>query len=302
MTGTYEETALRELVRRLTPGGAYRRSWRLLGGVSAEVIALEVEQPDGRTTKLVVRRHGDADRSRNARIAWDEFRLLQVAQSHGLAAPRPYLFDESCELFPTPFLVVEYLEGETEFAPADLAGYLVQAAGQLTKIHRVNASSELSFLPRKEREVGQRPTNLDDSLGEGRIREALESVRPLAGVNEPVLLHGDYWPGNILWKGGTLTGVVDWEDAGVGDPLADLANARLEILWAFGIDAMQEFTERYRSLAAIDVTNLPYWDLCAALRPCSKLSEWGLDAVTEQRMRQRHHLFVARALDELSVP
>ena len=65
-----------------------------------------------------------------------------------------------------------------------------------------------------------------------------------------MLLHGDFWPGNILWRYGQLVAVIDWEDAALGDPLADVANSRLEILWAFGIDAMQSFTHYYQSLTA----------------------------------------------------
>jgi aminoglycoside phosphotransferase (APT) family kinase protein len=112
-------------------------------------------------------------------------------------------------------------------------------------------------------------------------------------------LHGDYWPGNILWKDGRLAAVIDWEDARVGDPLDDLANCRLEFLWTLGVDAMNEFTERYKSQTSIDCTNLPYWDLVAALRPCGKLSTWGLDAAVEQQMRNRHRSFVDEAITAL---
>jgi aminoglycoside phosphotransferase (APT) family kinase protein len=38
------------------------------------------------------------------------------------------------------------------------------------------------------------------------------------------VLHGDYWPGNVLWRDGRLVGVIGWEEAAFGDPLADLAN------------------------------------------------------------------------------
>ena len=72
-----------------------------------------------------------------------------------------------------------------------------------------------------------------------------------------MLVHGDYWPGNILWRDGRIVAVVDWEDAAVGEPLADLANCRLEILWSFGIEAMNDFTDDYRSLMTVDFTNLP---------------------------------------------
>jgi aminoglycoside phosphotransferase (APT) family kinase protein len=115
-----------------------------------------------------------------------------------------------------------------------------------------------------------------------------------------VLLHGDFWPGNILWKDGRLVAVIDWEDAAIGDPLADVANGRLEVLWAFGIDAMRSFTDQYASMAAIDWTSLPYWDLCAALRPASKIGEWAANDIAEERMRKGHRWFITQAFEKLS--
>ena len=69
----------------------------------------------------------------------------------------------------------------------------------------------------------------------------------------------------------------------MGNPLADLGNTRLEILWAYGLRAMTHFTEQYKSRVDINFDHLPDWDLFAALRPASKLSTWGLDAATETR-------------------
>lgn len=95
--------------------------------------------------------------------------------------------------------------------------------------------------------------------------------------------------------------VIDWEDAAVGDPLADVANCRIELLWAFGSDAMHRFTDHYRSMTAIDVSNLPYWDLWAALRPIAGIANWGLDAAAKQAIREGHRAFVAQAFQALSV-
>ena len=39
----------------------------------------------------------------------------------------------------------------------------------------------------------------------------------------PVLVHGDAGPGNFLFKGNHMTGLVDWELAHPGDPIEDLA-------------------------------------------------------------------------------
>ena len=140
-----------------------------------------------------------------------------------------------------------------------------------------------------------RPAQLYATLGEGRIRDTLEANWPMPRLNRPVLLHGDFWSGNTLWHVGKLVGVIDWEDAAVGDPLADLGNSRLEILWAFGVDAMCRFTQHYQSLTGVDMTDLPYWDLCATLRPIGALSGWGLDVADENRMRGQLHFFVERA-------
>jgi aminoglycoside phosphotransferase (APT) family kinase protein len=299
MTDLKDEDAFRRLVQRIEPDAGLRRVWPLTGGVSAQVTAVEIGRARGETTRLIVRRHGEVDRARNARIARDEYRLLRIVRAHGVAAPKPYHLDESCDLFPTPIVVVEYVDGETEFAPSDLAAYLSRMAAQLATIHGVTDSSELSFLRREEFGLGATPSVLDTALSEDRIREALASAPSLAGRNAPVLLHGDYWPGNILWRDGELVAVVDWEDASVGDPLADLGNTRLEILWAFGVDAMNDFTHCYRALTTVDLTDLPYWDLRAALRPCSKLAGWGLDAATEHRMRELHGRFVTAAIDDL---
>lgn len=302
VTDKGHDDALRQLARQLEPRGRLRRAWPLAGGVSAEVTAFEIERLDGRPRRLILRRHGEADRRRNPHVARDEFTLLQIVQDHGLAAPKPLLFDESCQLFPTPFLVIDWVDGETEFAPLDLEGFLTQAAAQLANIHSVNNPEELSFLPQHACGCDAQPAELDALLGEGRIREALATARPVPQVNQCVLLHGDYWPGNFLWKDGKLAAVIDWEDAAVGDPVADLANARLEVLWAFGAEAMHAFTERYDSMTAFDLSALPYWDLCAALRPCGKMAGWGLDAAAEQRMRERHRLFVTQAVLALRGP
>jgi aminoglycoside phosphotransferase (APT) family kinase protein len=280
------------------------RAWELKGGISAQVTALEIEHLDSRIEKVIVRQHGVADRAENPNIAVDEFKLLQHLNAAGLATPKPYLVDKSGDIFDLPYIVIEFIDGETDFAPATLDDAVRQLATHLASIHHVD-TVPLTFLPDKTQQYSdklrQRPATLDDSLSEGRIRNFLESVWPLPRYNSSTLLHGDYWPGNILWKDGQVAAVIDWEDAALGDPLADLGNMRLELLWTFGVEAMEQFTQHYQVVNALDFTNLPYWDLCAALRPASKLSEWAGDAVAEKRMRDGHHHFIIQAFKKLSV-
>ena len=296
-----EADKFERVARRIDPAANLLHAWPLTGGISAQVTALEIERPNGQTERLIVRRHGAIDLAHNPRIAADEFRLLQLLQIANIAAPAPYLLDESCETFPTPYLVMAFIEGETDFAPTVLGRQIRQIATQLAAIHRVDATHfDLSFLPNMteqfSRRLSQRPTKLDDTLSEGRIRDALEPVWPRPPRNAPVLLHGDYWPGNILWKDGQLVAVIDWEDVARGDPLGDLANARLELLFFYGPDALHDFTRHYLAESPIDTTDLPYWDLCVALRPIVPFATMFPDPATAQTMRERHTWFVEQAL------
>ncbi len=277
------------------------RFWQLEGGVSARITALEIERADGQTQKLLMRQHGEIDLKRNPNIAADEYKLLHLLHSAGLSVPKPYFVDLSGEIFPTPYIVIEFIDGKTEFDPPHWSDFLNQMAVHLAKIHALDCSkTDLSFLPEKAqaitRKLNARPALLDESLQEGRIRNALEKAWPFPQLNEPVLLHGDFHLGNILWKDEQLAAIIDWEDAEIGDPLADVANCRLELLWMFGIDAMREFTNRYQSLTTFDFSMLPYWDLIAALRPAFKLSKWGLDEITKKQMQERHSVFVEQAI------
>lgn len=312
MMAELKDEKFERLVRKMDPRNRLLRVWELTGGVSAQVTALEIMHADGQLEKLIVRRHGAVDLAQNPHIATDEFKLLKKLKAEGVPAPRPLFVDESGEIFSTPYLVVEYIEGEAEFAPMDMEDYIQQCAENLARIHRIdNSNRDLSFLPNKAEQFAEkfreRPMRTDESLDEARIREVCEAVGNLPQVNKSVLLHGDYWPGNLLWRDGQLVGIIDWEDAAPGDPLADIGNTRLEMLWAFGYEAMDNFTRLYGSITGIDFTYLPYWDLFAALKPVSKIEEWGAGYskwkrdVTVKTMREGHSRFVAQALEKLAV-
>jgi len=305
MSESKENDKFKQVVQKMDPQSKLLRTWKLKGGVSAQVTGLEIELTDGQTKKMIVRQHGEGDLKHNSQIAADEFRLLHLLHAVGLATPMPYHFDQSDEIFSTPYIVIEYIEGETEFSPSKLPNLILQFATHLSRIHQVDSSKlDVSFLPKLEtryaEKLRERPRNVDESLDEGRIRDVLEAVWPFPQRNTSALLHGDFWPGNVLWKDGQLVAIIDWEDAALGDPLADVANSRLEILWAFGVDAMKCFTHQYQSMTTIDFTYLPYWDLCAALRPIAQIAQWGLDATTEKTMRERHRWFVTQAFEKLS--
>lgn len=291
-----------EIVKSIDPGARLLRSAALTGGVSAEVTMLEIVQTDGQKEKLVVRQHGAADRSRNPQIAQDEFRLLRGLHAAGLPVPHP-IFCAGTEA-PKPYVVTEFVEGQVDMSPVNLIAAVESMADTLTDIHQVDWSRYgLHFLPKQTdwcaALLGKQPAQPDESLQETLIRGILATAWPLPHAHKDVLLHGDYWPGNLLWNEGRLAAVMDWEDAALGDPLFDLANGRLEILWAFGEDAMHRFTGRYQARSPqLDYSLLPCFDLMAALKPAGGLSNWGLEPEIERSMRERHRWFTAQAIGQ----
>ncbi len=95
MTESTEDNKFEQVVHKIDPQSKLLRTWELKGGISARVTVLEIERPDGHTQKMVVRQHGDVDLKHNPNIAADEFKLLQLLQSVGVAAPMPYHLDQS---------------------------------------------------------------------------------------------------------------------------------------------------------------------------------------------------------------
>jgi len=321
MTIPQDDQRFEQLVQKIAPQSKLRRIWPLKGGISAEMTAFEFERPTGQTRRMIVRRPSERTLKRNPHAARDEFKLLQITRSLGLATQHPYHLDQSGQIFSRPYLVIGYIEGEPEFAPANLADFTRRLATHLARIHQADYSTaDLSFLPQPTQGVtnpfSKRPPTLDQSLAEGRIRETLAAAWPLAPRNAPALLHGDYWPGNILWQDGQLVAVIDWEDAHLGDPLTDFAISRLDLAWIFGLEAMHAFSQHYQALMyqalmTLDYAYLPYWDLYAALRlirmASPHLAEWaaffapyGRHDITEQTMRADYQSFITQAFEKLA--
>ena len=316
-----ELAAFERLVRNMDARNRLISVTPLSGGVSAHTSLVEFESSRGQqrgSQKVVVRRHGIADLNNNPHIAADEFSLLQTLHGHGLPVPAPLYLERSSELFGAPVLVNDYVEGSTEFQPNNVLAFITRFAAMLARIHSftfnfnsAGAPTALPFLRDKSTQWHAWVANfsesaldealLDESVGESRIRKALANHWPPRTVNAPVLLHGDFWPGNVLWRNEQIVAVIDWEDAALGDPLADLANTRLELLWFFGAQAQRQFTEHYSALRKIDLTALPIWDLCAALKARFNLGKWAADAAAEARMRRSHRQFVDEALNALNM-
>jgi hypothetical protein len=70
----------------------------------------------------------------------------------------------------------------------------------------------------------------------GRVRGVGRRLDP-GEVPATGIVHRDFHHRNVLWQGGRVSAVVDWEDSGPGDPALDL------VTLAFGLDAARTTAE-----------------------------------------------------------
>jgi aminoglycoside phosphotransferase (APT) family kinase protein len=287
------------------PTAELARVWELRGGVSASVTAFELRLPEGTVRKLLVRRYGALDVCAEPAIAEHEFSLLSALHAAGAKVPKPVFADGIGSLARTPLLVAEFVEGGPMPDPKSDPDTLAILAHALATIHQLSPLAGMSHLEsvasRTALRLARKPRAVDNDFSKGLIRKELDRRWPPPQVNAPVLLHGDFWPGNTIWDEGRLVAVIDWEDAAVGDPLSDLGNVRCELAMSHGEWAAAEFTARYLACRPdVDAASLPHWDLAGALRPAGKAAGWGMAPRMLRRMQSTHRRFVEDAMQRLS--
>jgi aminoglycoside phosphotransferase (APT) family kinase protein len=301
------------IVAQVEPGSTVVATSALPGGLSSWMTTIEVARPDGSRHRLVVRRGRRPDDERHTLPFGTEFALLRHLHAHGLPVAAPRAFDDSGRVLPQAYVVLDHVPGATCFATDDPGGMAVQMADVLAAIHDLDpADASLPALPlHVDRMQGWVITDLtrrdpDPTLREDLVRRHLDEHWP-PPATEPCLLHGDYFPGNIVWDDGAIAAVIDWESAAVGDPMADIATTRLDLWWVFGAEVAEAFTDRYLAVSGRSAATLPVWELVVSLRPAGAISLWASDMaahgrpdVTAASMRADQHAYVDGALERLA--
>ena len=272
--GAVEITDLRRL-----PGGAIQENWLLDISVTDGEWAGDHElvlRLDAAST--VAASHGRAE----------EYVLLKEAHRAGVTVPRPCLSSAGDDaVLGRPFYVMHRIRGEAaghRLVKQGPTEALVRELGrELARIHSITPPNEaLSFLALPDVSpaldaVARYRRYLDDL---GNPRPALEwGLRWLEltapGKSEIVLCHRDFRTGNYMVEDGGLTGILDWEFAGWGEPEEDIAWFCAKC-WRFGAVDLEAggiaprgpFTEAYEEASgrAIDSSRVAYWEVMAHVR------------------------------------
>jgi len=198
----------------LLEGGAVQRNWRL-----------DLETGGG--PHAVVLRAGPDIPLAESRSKADEFAMMALAREHGVPVCCPLCLEDSGTVLDRPFLVCELVPGDADraklFAAAPLPGLLGELASALARIHAMPVPPGVTpETPALRLVMLSGWASATPDVPDG-ILQGLTWLRSHAPEPENVsVVHRDYRTGNFLVEDGELGAVLDWEFAGVGDPVEDI--------------------------------------------------------------------------------
>ena len=255
------------------------------GSFSNFTHVLEARLKDGNAYKVVVRRYkvfGNYDR---AEKAGREFKTLELLNRYQIPAPQPLLLDESGDTLGSPGIVVSFVPGNLKMdSISDPMDWARKLAYTLAKIHSIQCGEEeQKFLLKGNAEATwfldseHPPEYMQEYPGGAEAWQILHDHIPKIQTVSPVLLHIDYWSGNILWHENEISAVIDWEEAAYGDPAVDIGYALMNMTLMGLPEAADKFLQVYESEIGAPVKNLGFWELAAAVRPMINAQDWRID-------------------------
>ena len=278
----------------LLPHVKYKSSRILEGGVSSEVFLISVESKKGEE-KIVLRTEGGPPAENSIKT---EYLLLEKLHQTKVPCAKPIHLDHSKEILDKDFMLMTYLEGTIEIPKIKNFGFLNKMVGILKNIHNVDTKI-LPTLPCRFD-----PTyDLFEFLPNEKINKELKAI--LKGYDtsysgKPVLLHGDFWQGNILWTKDEISGVLDWEYAAIGDPVSDLAVASLELKYDYGKRGVDRFLDLYSKNFSIDQSRLSLWLIYVSASTLFFIDEWNLEKARKNLMKREAMLTIEEEIKFLS--
>lgn len=297
----------------LLSGGAIQENW-------AADFDVKGGDYDGRL-QCVVRRDSTASGVSISHSRDEEFALLKRVFDSGVTVPEPLWVSTGKAPDEPPFFVMRRIEGvatantvvkNLSYAP-DRRRLTEDLGRELARIHSITPpDSALAFL----REPSSRPaiTKINE------LREFLDNhhtaypvlewglrwlERNAPATPEVTLCHGDYRTGNYMVDNEGLTGILDWEFTGWGDPLEDIGwfcakcwRFSRSDLEAGGVGDRDDFYYGYEAESgkAIESSAVFYWEVMAHVN-------WAIIAIQQgERHRSGRERSLLLALTAHIVP
>ena len=239
--------------------------------------------------EYVLRRKPFGRLLRSAHAVDREHRLLATLHPLGFPVPRPLALCGDAAVIGAIFFVMELAKGRPyangalpEFDPDARRRMYEQLIDTLADLHAIDPlAAELGDFGKPgnyfERQVARWTRQYRDSQTDYLPEmERLIAFLPqtLPEQSRTAIVHGDYRIDNVLFDGdGTLTAVLDWELATLGDPVADFSYVAMQWvmpadggaglggldLEALGIPPIEAIAKRYSERSGVPVEGKLDW-------------------------------------------
>ena len=230
-------------------GARVVRSWPIAGGMTGNVFALDTSDRKSLVLKLYRHDPHEPDSARR------ETHILDLLADTGLPTPRAVAIDREGAACGWPALLMTRVSGSLRARPTERP-LLRELVAMAKRIHELPLGQEQ--LP------AYTPWGLEGRLPMPRgwtdpgVWKAAVAVAKGPAPPEPeCFIHRDFHPGNVLWSGSHIAGVVDWLHGCWGPPSVDFAHCRLN-LW---LDHGPSVADAFMKPEEIH----PYWDIVDAL-------------------------------------
>ena len=237
----------------------------------------------GASGEFVLRRKPFGKLLPSAHAVDREYRLLSALHPLGYPVPEPLALCSDPDVIGAMFYVMELAKGRPyadgalpEFDPATRGKMYDQLIDTLADLHAIDPdAAELEDFGKPgnyfERQVARWTRQYRDSETDYLPEmERLIAFLPetLPQQSRTSIVHGDYRIDNVVFDGdGTLTAVLDWELATLGDPVADFSYLAMQWvmpadggaalsgldLAALGIPSLEAITQRYTERSGVPV-------------------------------------------------
>lgn len=275
----------------LAGDGASVESVRVLpGGTHAATFLVVVANP---SMSVVVREFPAGDPA-----ARQEERVLISLDGLAGLAPRLLATDTVGAWSDRPTVVISRLPGVADISPRDPERWAEELGRMLARVHATPASRRTDLESVFDRRGGSAAA-LDGPAAATVLAEwATLSSAP------SVLVHYDFWSGNVLWSQEKISGVVDWSGAVNGPAGFDVGWCRLDLYLLFDEHIADVFFRAYEAATDdIDRALLALWDLWALARSHRDVEDWvgnyrDLDRadLTAAELRHRHEAWTAHVI------
>jgi aminoglycoside phosphotransferase (APT) family kinase protein len=229
----------------------------------------------------------------------EQYRALKLLRERGVKVPEVHWFEDDTSLLGAPFFVMTAIGGAapgdmppyhqegwvTEISPAERAALWDNGLQAMATIHRQPVAG-FEFVD----QTSYGPTGLTQRLNYyesylhwayagkvGLAERALEWLRAHQPVEtgEPELLWGDSRIGNMLFEGGEVQAVLDWEMVTLGRAEEDLAwylyldrhhSECLNVPRLEGFPPRADTIARYSELLGRPLLNMDYYEVLSGLK------------------------------------